>query len=126
MYINYGDYNFFEYGMLVDSEHDAFGYDMLYCRPYCDEEDLFQFARLYVCPNDTWIDRKAVMSYIGMTEEDFDEIMFAIGCVDYYGPEEFGAIDALAPYDWRRMDRASIEEQLRHYLIANDNLDITW
>lgn len=34
--------------------------------------------------------KKTKMSYIGMTEEDFDEELFAIGCVDYYGSANFG------------------------------------
>ena len=127
MYINYGDRNFFDYGMLVDSEHYEHEYDMLYCRPYDDEEDLFQFAQIHVNPNDSWIDRAAVMKFIGMTEETYDELMFAIGCVDYYGPDDFGAYAmGYSGFDWQRADRASIEKELRHYLIASDNLDITW
>lgn len=44
MYINHGDKNFFEYGCLMDSEHSDTVLDILYCRPYDDEEDSFFFA----------------------------------------------------------------------------------
>lgn len=30
------------------------------------------------------------MYYIGMDEETFDPIWFAIGCISYYGPTNFG------------------------------------
>jgi hypothetical protein len=121
MYINYGDVNFFEYGCLVDAEHSDTEIKVLYCRPYDDVEDLFLFADCEVDITDSWIDRKQVMDYLGMTEENFDAIQFAIGCIDYYGVENFSS-----PYGGYRFSREDIEEQLKHYLIASDNLDITW
>ena len=44
MYINYGDRNFFECGILVDAEHSDTEIKILYCRPLDDAEDLFLFA----------------------------------------------------------------------------------
>lgn len=121
MYINYGDKNFFEYGCLVDAEHSDTEIKILYCRPYDDEEDLFLFADCEVDTTDSWIDRKAILEYIGMTEESFDAVQFAIGCVEYYGVENFSS-----PYGGYQFSRKEIEESLKHYLIANDNLNITW
>lgn len=121
MYINYGDVNFFEYGVLVDTEHSDTEIKILYCRPYDDEEDKFLFADCEVNIEDSWIDKKLVMDYIGMTEETFDSIQFAIGCIDYYGVENFS--DCYHGYNFTRKE---IEELLKHYLIASDNLDITW
>lgn len=125
MYINYGDKDFFQYGCLVDAEHSDTEFDMLVCRPYDDEEDKFQFAQITVDITDTWIDKKAVMSYIGMTEKTFDPIQYAIGCADYYGWENFGA-GSMYSIDWTNVSRKEIEDILKHYLIASDNLDITW
>lgn len=124
MYKNYGDKNFFEYGVLIDSEHSDKEINMIYCRPYDDEEDKYLFAECTIDISDKWIDRKAVMSYGGMTEETFDPILFAIDCVEFYGAENFGGLNYA--YDFRNMNMESIKEILRHKLIASDNLDITW
>lgn len=121
MYINYGDVNFFEYGCLVDSEHSDTEIKILYCRPYDDEEDLYLFADCEVCIDDSWINRKDVMDFIGMTEETFDAVQFAIGCVEYYSVEDF-----TSSYDDCRKTRKEIEEELKYYMIASDNLNITW
>lgn len=126
MYKNYGDKDFFQYGVLVDDEHEENVYKMLLCRPYDDEEDLYQFGHVTVNITDTWIDKKRVMDYIGMKEKDFDPIRYAIGCTDYYSWGNFGIIDYNPAHDWRNETRAEIEDQLKHYLIASDNLDITW
>lgn len=122
MYINYGDYNFFEYGVLVDSEHSDTEINILYCRPYDDTENEYLFADCTVDITNSWINKDSVMNYIGMTEKNFDKIQYAIGCIEYYGTENFKDY-------YRSMDNATreeIEEQLKHYLIASDNLDITW
>ena len=124
MFINYGDRNFFEYGVLVDSEHSDTEFQILYCRPYDDEEDKYQFAECTVDITDSWIDKKAVMSFAGMNEENFNPIRFAIDCIEYYGVENFGG-NSYA-YDFRNMNKESIKEILKHRLIASDNLDITW
>ena len=124
MYINYGDKDFFEYGRLVDAEHEEDICDILCCNPYLDEPDKFQFGHCRVDVTDTWIDRKAVMAFIGMSEETYDPIQFALGCVDYYSWDNFGVADYGCSYDWRNMDRASIRNILKGYLIAYDNLEI--
>lgn len=124
MYKNYGDRNFFEYGCLVDSEHSDTVFDMLLCRPYCDEEDMYQFAHVQVDTEDSWIDRKGVMSFIGMSEEAYDPIRFAIGCTDYYSWDNFGANGYGISYDWRQVDKKTIQKELRNHLIASDNLDM--
>lgn len=121
MYINYGDVNFFENGCLVDSEHSDTEFKVLYCRPYDDAEDLYLFADCTVDITDSWIDKNAIMGYLGMTEKTFDSIQFAIGCIDYYGVEEFSS-----PYEGYQFTREEIEEQLKYYMIASDNLEITW
>lgn len=124
MYINYGDVNFFERGMLVDSDHSDTEYSILYCMPYDDEEDLYQFADCTVDITDSWINKQKVMSFLGMDDTTFDPILYAIGCIDYYGADNFGA-DNLT-YDWARMHRAEIEDILKYRSIASDRLDITW
>lgn len=121
MYVNYGDRNFFEHGILVDTEHSDTVVAIIWCMPYCDEEDAFQFAECEVDVSDSWIKRDEVMGFIGMGKDDFDLARFAIGCVEYYGVENFSS-----PYDGYTHDRAYIEGILKHRLIASDNLDITW
>jgi hypothetical protein len=127
-YVNYGDYNFLDYGgCLVDSDHSDTEFRVLYLRPYDDEEDFYQCAELYVDIEDKWINKKSVMSFIGMTEENFDPIWYAIGCIDYYGPENFGA-DGSWGYqkDWENMTREEVKDALRHRCIATDNINIEW
>lgn len=123
MYINYGDRNFFEHGRLADAEHSDTDIALLVCDPYDGEDDLYQFGDITVCTDDSWIDRDAVMSCIGMAEEDYDPVLFAIGCADYYGIENFGPGYG---YDWQHMHRADIEEILKHRMIATDGLDVCW
>ena len=113
MYTNYGDVDFFEYGILVEKESDT-EFSILRCVPYSDEENLYMFALLHVDVNDDWIDRDAVMSYLGMNE--FDPIHFAIGCTDYYSWENFGADNYGLSYDWRRMTKETIQEELKYYM----------
>lgn len=124
MYVNYGDRNFFENGILVDTEHSNTEFPILYCVPYSDEEDLYQFGDCTVDITEPWIDKPSVLKNIGMTEGNFDPVSYAIGCIDYYGAENFGAQSYA--YDWRRMTQAEIMEILKHRLIASDNLDIIW
>ena len=132
MYRNYGDRNFFERGVLVDSDHSDTIFDILICRPYGDEDDLYQFGHCSVDITDEWIDRNAVASYLGMDIKNSDvlslkldgAIQFAIGCIDYYGPENFGIDDYSYSYDWRQADKALIKHELRNYMIAYDNLEV--
>lgn len=105
MYINYGDVDFFEYGVLVDAEHEENEIDILYCMPYSDKENLFQFADCKVDITDTWINKEAVMNFIGMNKDDFDSIQFAIGCINYYGVECFSS-----SYEGYNFTREEIEK----------------
>ena len=121
MYINYGDRDFFEYGILVDNDHSDTDIAVLYCRPYDDHEDLYLFADCRVAVDDSWINKNAVMEFFGMTEEDCSTCCLAIACIEYYGVENFSS-----PYDGYKFTRKEIEEKLKWYTIASDNLDITW
>ena len=127
MYKNYGDRDFFEYGMLVDDEHSDTEFSILFCSPLYDEnedgEELFMFADCFVDIEDSWIDKDAVKSYGCFDEYDDDNrnIMFAIDCISYYGAEEFSS-----PYDGYMFTRKEIEDRLKRYLISSDNLEITW
>lgn len=123
MYINYGDRNFFDTGILVDTEHSDTEFPMILCRPYDDEENLYQFNEVTVDITGEWIDRASVMSFIGMTEETFDPVQFAIGCTSYYSWDNFGQP---YHYDWQRADRELIEGILNNRQIASDNLDMEW
>lgn len=125
MYINFGSYNFFEHGVLVDAEHSDTIFDILRCEPYDDEDDLFMFAHLQVNIEDERINRPQVMSCIGMTEATFDPIQYAIACTNYYDWDHFGAAD-IYQYNWQQADRETIERELNNYLIASDNLDMPW
>lgn len=124
MYVNYGDKDFFEHGRLVDAEHEDNVYDILCCNPYPNEPDQFQFGHCRVDITESWIDREAVMGYIGMTQKDYDPVWLALGCVGYYSWDNFGAADYGCGYDWRQMDRDSICEILKGCLIAYDNFEV--
>lgn len=121
MYINYGDRNFFEHGILIDNEHSDSVIFLIRCEPYPDEEDLYQFAKIEVDVDDFWIDRKAVMAYAGMKE--FDPVGFAVAASDYYSWDNFGASSYGVFYDWQRMTKTDIKNAIKGELIASDNLD---
>ena len=127
MYINYGDRNFFELGRLVDSEHSDTCFDIIICNPYYEENEngelLYQFAECYVDINDTWINKEDTMSYIGMTEDNFDPILYALGCIDYYGFGNFGGTDY---YYGNVLTKKEICNILKNRFIASDHLDIEW
>jgi hypothetical protein len=124
MYRNYGDVNFFECGILVDDEHSDTEFNILYCRPYDDEEDMYEFGDCQVDITDSFIQKDIVMNYIGMTEETFDPVQYAIGCLDYYGIENFGAMSYA--YDFMHMTKKEICDILKHRSIGSDNLNIEW
>lgn len=84
-YKNYGDVNPLEYGGIWVRKNTETEFDIV----RYDPEDRI-FANLLVNIFDSWIDRISVMNFIGMTEETFDSIWFAIGCIDYYVYENFG------------------------------------
>ena len=120
MYQNYGDVNFFEYGVLIDDTHTDSEFDMLRCMPYSDEEDLFMFAPLHIDLNDGWMEIEEVMDYAGI--EEFDPVEYAIACTDYYSWDNFISMGYYLPYDWQRMTRKEIIEELKGYNISFDNL----
>lgn len=121
MYKNYGDKNFFEYGMLVDADTDRSEYWIIACLPYDDEEDRYLFGDCCVDITEPWIDREKVMEYIGLSEETFDPVEFAIGCMSYYGWDNFGA-DRTFQYNWLNMTKARIKEILMYRDIDKENV----
>lgn len=128
IYRNYGDVNFLDYGgCLIDTEHSDTEFDVIYLQPYDDEEGIYQCAELTVDITDSWIDREAVMKFGGMAEDDFNPIHFAEDCIDYYGPENFGADSSWGyKYDWMSMTKDEVKEVLRRRCIATDNIKIEW
>lgn len=119
MFKNYGDKDFFDNGILVEQCSNSV-YKILVCYKMCGEDDLYYFAHCHVDINDTRIDREMVMNCIGMTEEDFNPLRFAIACVDNYALEIFAI-----HHDGFIFTRAQIEQKLKHYDISNANLNIT-
>ena len=119
-YKNYGDKNFLEYGILV-SEESATEFRIVMCRPYgdVDPEDgqiHYQFSENYVDINDSWIDKKAVESFCGSYAKN-DPAHFAIACIEYYGPENFGADGNSYQYDWRNCTKEDVYAQIGAYVM---------
>lgn len=121
MYISCGDVDFFEYGVLVQNNRDN-EYDIIFCRPIYDlSEELYYFGEVTVDLDNTWMDKSAVLDFIGMNNENYNEINFAIGCLEYYGAENFGT-----DFQNWQYTRNEIKDILKHRLIASDNLNIEW
>ena len=95
LYSNYGDVNFFEYGILA--KHDPAGdtVDLLLCRPIPDKEHEYIFASISIDINDDWIDRDNVTNFAGLAP-DASAIDFAIACSEYYNWENW---NTYAPID---------------------------
>ena len=88
---NYGDVDFFEYGVLVEeiSENE---YAIVKCQCNCDEENNYLLQDDVVNITDSWIDKNKVCSYIGLRSYSIDytdeeKIQLAIGILDYYGEQ---------------------------------------
>lgn len=84
-YENYGDVNPLEHGGIWVKRESKNEYEILKNNP--ETNTLYD---LLVDITDSWIEKDSVMSFIGMTEENFNPLQFAIGCTDYYSPENFG------------------------------------
>jgi hypothetical protein len=91
-WFNYGDANPLTWGgTWVMSDEEANGETFRGCYyiiKYTPENN--EILDLYVDVNDSWLERESIMDYIGMTEETYDEIQYAIGCTDYYSYLNFG------------------------------------
>lgn len=88
---NYGDVNFFDYGVLVEETGED-EYRIVKCQCNCDEENSYLLQDDVFCITDSWIDKHEVCSYIGLRDYSLDyteeeKIQFAIGVLDYYGEQ---------------------------------------
>lgn len=125
MYHNRGDKNFFEHGVLVDSDHSDTVFDLLLCEPYSDEEDLYCFAHVQVDVEDDWIDWNMIENITG---GDFSSLSganavdAAIAAAECYSWDNFGASDFGVSYNWQYMTRKDICKELRDYQIAWDEV----
>jgi len=86
-FINYGDVNPLDHGGIWVKEINEAVFEIVKNIP--ETKELYY---LEVDITDTWIEKEGVMSFIGMTEEEFNPVWYAIGCTDYYSPENFGSI----------------------------------
>lgn len=82
---------------------------------------IHSFLQIVIDITDDQIEKDAVMSFIGMDEKSFDPIEYAVGCIDYYGAENFSS-----PYLGYKFTMEEIKDILKHRLISSDNLNITW
>ena len=93
MYKNYGDVNFFDYGVLVEvNKNNENEFDIIKCTPDCDTENNYLFTTDCIDITDSWINKREVCSYIGLRDFSIDytveeKILLAIGVVEYYGTQ---------------------------------------
>lgn len=86
-YENYGDVNPLDHGGIWVKQITETQYEIIKNIPETNE--LFDMS---IDITDNWIEKEGVMSFIGMDEQSFDPVWYAIGCTDYYSPENFGSI----------------------------------
>lgn len=130
MYINKGDVDFFEHGRLVDSEHSDTEFQILYCEPYSDTENLYMFGDVTVDITDMENERYEVQVFADLPKKRIDEmteeerIDYALAMIEYHGLENFSPY---MPYmDYRHATREDICDVLKTRLIACDNLKVVW
>lgn len=90
---NFGDANPVEHGGIFvkqDSDNSNAFY-IIKNQPIDGEENKQYLFDLYVDTSDDWIEKESVMDYLGMTEEKFDIIQYAIGITEYYNYLNFGS-----------------------------------
>lgn len=89
MYKNYGDVNFFDYGVLVEKESENI-YNIITCQTDCDSENNYLFSTCQVDITDSWIDKHDVCAYasikdVSINDIEEEKVWFAIAVVNYYG-----------------------------------------
>lgn len=134
---NYGDVNYETYGgcLVRRSFQDEIlerypslssQYDVFYCNTEAgDNGDQIFAALCMVDIKDSWIDKKAVLSYIGledMSEKPIEEIMepecFAMEVVNYYGPGNLSGRSYHSEYPGTFEDYLVTPEELHEWLLA--------
>jgi hypothetical protein len=86
-YENYGDVNPLEHGGIWVKQINENEYEVIKNIPETSE-----VYDLSIDITDSWIEKDSIMSFVGMSEEEFDPVWYAIGCTNYYSPENFGSI----------------------------------
>ena len=87
-YQNVGDINYMDYGgHFIKKEGENYYYSVS-INPLEDSETvqyIIQSALIDI--TDSWIDKKSVMSFTGMSEDDYnnDKLFYAESVIDYYG-----------------------------------------
>lgn len=97
-FTNYGDVNFFEYGLMIKDAGDN-DYEILTCLPISDEEGMYQFSYGTVCLDDSWLNWEGIESSCDVDRELNDPFELVRAAFDYYGAAEFcgGDVKVLAP-----------------------------
>ena len=122
MYKNFGDRNFFEYGILLDNDHSDTQFPILVCSPIYEEDEngnqLYLFADCFVDVEDEWMDSESVESCCGSWNCNEH---YAIACINYYGTHEFS--DCINSGIFTAEE---IVEKLRKYFIDYSDLVLAW
>lgn len=122
---NYGDVNFLDGGCVVaqDPDNSSCYYvitcDFVYDTPG-DHHYLIQ--NCYVDISDDWIDVTDVQNTTRYDQES-NPMGFAVGCVEYYGGQNFGAdvpAMGLDNYDDSLYTAEGVEEYMSDYNIGDD------
>lgn len=83
MYYNFGDKNYLSYGRFIEPAGKHV-FNVL----TCDEVNgKYKVCDCYIDTKDKMIDADDVYCYINLDE--YSPLDFAVGCIDYYGPEAF-------------------------------------
>lgn len=118
MYENYGDVNFFDTGILVETTEDENEFNIITCGQVADIENTYLFGSVQINITDSWIDKHGVCSYCGLRDVSIDytdeeKLQFAIGVVSYYGNHCGG--------EWKTLSKNEIIDEVeRKYDIESD------
>jgi len=122
---NYGDLNPEHGSVFLKKEGDDFRiiktvevFDTI------DPEKCLVIEDVLIDISDSWIEKDQVLSFIGGDETTPDEV-FAVACLDYYGPENFGG-DYIT--DWSQVNFMTLEElieAIKKYGINKETCDYT-
>lgn len=92
-WVNYGDVNPLEHGGIwVRKDADIEGAYYIVKNVYRPVAELYEVYDLWVETGEEWQEKNLVMDYIGMTEDTFNEIHYAIALTDYYNFLNFGEV----------------------------------
>ncbi len=83
---NYGDINYMEHGGVFIKQLNDEDYYIVSIK-FLDDTNNYLLQNAIISINDTWIDKSAILSFMGMKEKEYNTNtrLYVLGVTEYYG-----------------------------------------